>query len=69
MDNNNAKLVRLALELPEVNKILEALGQQPYATVYQLIAKIQQQAAEQLNSSNARVSNLSSVVEEQPDCP
>ena len=62
--DKNAKTIRLILELSEVNKILEALGQQPYATVYQLISKIQQQAAEQLDISN-NSSSLPSTVEEQ----
>ncbi len=42
--------IELKLSLDEVNQILEALGQQPFIKVHQVIAKIQQQATEQLNS-------------------
>jgi hypothetical protein len=40
--------LQLTLTLEEINAVLEALGQQPYVKVFQLIDKIQQQAAEQL---------------------
>lgn len=40
--------IQLKLELNEINQILEALGTQPYAQVFQLIGKIQTQAEEQL---------------------
>ncbi len=40
--------LQLTLTVDEVNTVLEALGQQPYVKVFQLIDKIQQQAAEQL---------------------
>jgi hypothetical protein len=40
--------LQLTLTLDEINAVLEALGQQPYVKVFQLIGKIQQQAAEQL---------------------
>lgn len=40
--------IRLNLTLEELNTALEALGHMPYVRVYQLIAKIQQQAAPQL---------------------
>lgn len=42
------KVVRLELTLQETNQILEALGQMPFARVYQLVNKIQQQASEQI---------------------
>lgn len=40
--------IQINLTLPEVNQILEALGQKPYAEVYQLVGKIQQQAEAQI---------------------
>lgn len=40
--------ITLELEVEQVNQILDALGQQPFARVYQLIASIQQQAQTQL---------------------
>jgi hypothetical protein len=40
--------ISFTLTLAEVNQILDALGQRPYADVYQLIAKIQAQTTQQL---------------------
>ncbi len=40
--------IPLNLTLEETNLVLEALGQMPYARVYLLIQKIQQQATEHL---------------------
>ena len=40
--------IQLKLTLSEVNLILGALGEMPYAKVYQLVGKIQQQAETQL---------------------
>lgn len=45
-------MIQLDLTLDEVNQVLEALGQQPFKEVFQLIAKIQQQAAAQLQNEN-----------------
>jgi hypothetical protein len=42
-------MIPLNLTLEETNTILEALGQMPYARVYMLIAKIQQQATTHLH--------------------
>ena len=42
------KTVRLDLTLAEANLILEALGQMPFARVYQLVNKLQQQASGQI---------------------
>jgi hypothetical protein len=39
----------LALSVDEINQILEALGTQPYAKVFQLIQKIHQQAQAQMS--------------------
>lgn len=44
--------IQLTLTLAEINQILEALGSQPYAKVYQLIGKLQQQAEAQLQSDS-----------------
>lgn len=44
--------IELRLEIEEINLILEALGQQPFARVFELVAKIQQQASEQLEAAN-----------------
>lgn len=40
--------IQLDLTLEETNMVLEALGQMPYARVYLLVQKIQQQATEHL---------------------
>jgi hypothetical protein len=40
--------IQLSLTIDETNVVLEALGQMPYARVYLLIAKIQQQATTQV---------------------
>jgi hypothetical protein len=45
--------VTLTLTVAEVNQILEALGQMPYVRVYELIAKMQQQAQAQLTNLEA----------------
>jgi hypothetical protein len=45
---NDERKITLELEVEQVNQILDALGQQPFAQVYQLIASIQQQAQNQL---------------------
>ena len=42
------KTITLTLTIEEVNQLLDALSQQPYNTVYQLIGKLQQQARNQL---------------------
>jgi hypothetical protein len=49
------KPIELALTLEEINVILEALGQQPFVRVHQLIAKIQQQATAQLQDDRPTV--------------
>lgn len=41
-------MIKLELELAEVNGILSALGQMPFVQVQALIAKIQGQAAPQV---------------------
>ena len=41
-------MIKLELEVPEVNGILTALGQMPFVQVQSLIAKIQGQAAPQV---------------------
>ena len=45
---------KITLTIDEVNKILNALGQQPYVHVYELINSIQQQVTDQfkVNADN-----------------
>lgn len=42
--------IQLTLTVDETNVILAALGEQSYKQVFQLVAKIQQQANEQLQA-------------------
>lgn len=42
------KTIEVKLSLDETNLILEALGQLPFVRVYELIAKLQDQASAQL---------------------
>ena len=41
--------INLKLKVEDANLILEGLGMLPFAKVYTLVAKIQEQAADQLN--------------------
>jgi len=45
------KNIDLQLSIEEANLILEALGSLPFSKVYALIAKIQQQASQQLQAN------------------
>jgi hypothetical protein len=47
MAHDTNKPLQLSLTVAEINQILESLGQQPYARVFQLIGRIQHQAAAQ----------------------
>lgn len=49
--------IHLKLTVDEVNVIFEALGQQPFAKVYELIGKINEQADEQLKGLNLNQNN------------
>jgi hypothetical protein len=59
--------IQLTISLEEANLILDALGQQPFRSVYELIGKIQQQANEQLADDEAGNSEPSS--ENSPQVP
>jgi len=43
--------IGLQLTADEINLLLEGLGSMPFVKVYALIAKIQQQASDQLNKA------------------
>ncbi|MCB0614921.1 MAG: hypothetical protein H6573_23880 [Lewinellaceae bacterium] len=45
------KEIKLTLTIEETNQILDALGNQPFKTVFALINKIQSQAAAQLQEN------------------
>lgn len=44
--------IEFRLTVEEANLILEALGEQPFAKVFALVAKIQRQASEQVTASS-----------------
>lgn len=46
--------MKLEVTTEQVNQILNALAQQPYIEVHELIASIQQQGQAQLNALNAQ---------------
>jgi len=45
--------IKFTLAIDEVNLVLEALGQLPFARVYALIGSIQEQAARQIRPAGA----------------
>ena len=47
------KDINLEITIDEANLILEALGNLPFARVYALIGKIQEQAGQQLSAKNS----------------
>lgn len=49
-------MINLNLEITEVNGILTALGQMPYAQVAELVEKIKQQAIPQVQAQQQEVS-------------
>lgn len=48
------KEIQLQLTTEEINLLLEGLGNLPFVKVYQLIGKIQEQAARQMNDENGQ---------------
>jgi hypothetical protein len=53
MTSTDMNTIKLELNIDEVNLILEALGQLPFARVYKLIGHIQEQAHTQLQAPTA----------------
>ena len=49
---------QISLSIDEANILLEALGKQPFNQVFQIISKIQQQAAAQLNGQAEEVNSI-----------
>lgn len=47
------KEIQLQLTIDQVNQLLDALGDRPFKSVFQLVNKIQLQAAEQLKEKEA----------------
>lgn len=57
--------IELKITVEEANLMLEALGQLPFARVYALVAKLQQQASAQINGG--RPSGAPAAPKEVPD--
>lgn len=53
-----SKEIELKLTVEEANQVLEGLGQLPFASVYALVGKIQEQARSQLGSPVPESSNV-----------
>jgi hypothetical protein len=49
--------IALTLAIGDVNLILEALGNLPFARVYALVGQIQEQAGPQITSANTAAAN------------
>jgi hypothetical protein len=49
--------IKLSLTIEEANLVLEGLGNLPFARVYQLVTKVQEQAARQLEPAAAAVAS------------
>ena len=59
--------IQLNVTLEETNTVLEALGQMPYARVYLLVAKIQQQATARLHEEQHPAPEKNSQNEKQSE--
>jgi len=53
--------IELKVTIDEANLILEGLGQMPFARVYGLVAKLQEQAAQQLNREEQTTSGVTAL--------
>lgn len=53
--------IELKVSIDEANLILEGLGQMPFARVYALVAKLQEQAAHQLKSDESKVAGVTQL--------
>lgn len=53
--------IELKINVEEANVILEALGQLPFAKVYNLVGKIQDQAAKQLNNNEPAAAEITQL--------
>ena len=58
--------VKLELSIEDVNMILEALGNLPFARVYALVGKVQEQAAQQIKSERASKQDAASPAPKAP---
>jgi hypothetical protein len=47
--------LKLELSIDDINLILESLGQQPFARVFQLIGRIQEQARAQVEAAQQQI--------------
>lgn len=64
--------IKLTITIDEANLVLEALGNQPFVKVFELIGKIQKQAGQQLAENGlprdpARVDSVAPTINEHTD--
>lgn len=59
--------IKLSLVIEEVNLILEGLGNLPFAKVYALVGKIQEQAARQIEAADAAEAKAAPTLGETPE--
>lgn len=69
---NTVKEINFKVTINEANLILQALGDLPFAKVFALVAKIQEQAQQQFNGENppgekADAENPALAIKEQAD--
>jgi hypothetical protein len=60
---NKLEIAEVKLSLPEVDVILQSMGQQPYDRVADLIANIRNQVITQINAAN----NPANPVDDKPE--
>lgn len=53
--------IKLNLEIEEINLVLEGLGMLPFARVYTLVGKVQEQAARQLQGAESAKPEIAAV--------
>jgi hypothetical protein len=53
--------LKLNLEIDDINLVLEGLGHLPFARVYALVGKIQEQAARQLQGAEAAKPEIAAI--------
>lgn len=61
--------LHLELSIEDVNLILEALGEQPFKSVYGLVSRLQNQARTQLQATSAGEADAPSAAEAEPPSP
>lgn len=61
--------IKFTVTIDEANLILEGLGHLPFAKVFGLVAKVQEQASGQLSAENVQAENVEAENVEIEDVP